>query len=146
MFLGYGLHCYVCNSSEDEACGDPFDEDAAKSSNLWKNCSNPAEADPMSEKLGRRPKTVYWDNQTGNYSRISYSFCRKTTQKSNVFSMIKIVCKLFASYCKIEILPAALVGMKEEETRIIRTCGYLHDPKLMPEEGVSDKNADILAN
>jgi len=113
---GYGLHCYVCNSRDQEACQDPFDEEAAKSSNLWKNCDVPAEADPIDPnepnlQNRRHSRTHYMSHETGNMTRIKYSFCRKTVQKT------------------------ALVGMKDEETRIIRTCGFIPDPKLVPEEG-----------
>jgi len=105
---GYGLHCYVCNSNQHEACKDPFDTDAAK--HLRKDCDNPAEADPVdpNDQSGRRSKTTYISSETGNHTRIKYSFCRKTIQK------------------------ASLAGMKEEDRRIVRSCGFLNDTKLAP--------------
>lgn len=81
--LGYGLHCYVCNSNQNEACKDPFDEEAAKASNLYKNCDVPSEADPIdpNEQGRRQSKTHYISSESGNNTRIKYSFCRKTVQK-----------------------------------------------------------------
>jgi len=55
-------------------------------------------------------------NGTANGKKIEYTFCRKTTQKT------------------------ALPGMKDEDKRVIRTCGHLSDGRLDHEEG-EDKNA-----
>jgi len=105
---GYGLHCYVCNSNQHEACKDPFDEHAANSSHLFKNCDVPTEADPVDSNDNRKSKTTYISPETGDNTNIKYSFCRKTIQK------------------------ASLAGRKDEDRRIVRSCGFLNDTKLAP--------------
>ncbi|OXA59845.1 uncharacterized protein LOC110844594 [Folsomia candida] len=89
-------------------------------SNDHEGCKDPFKLEDASSYLrdcGRElNKTRHVDPESGKEVYTNYTFCRKTTQK------------------------ASLVGIKAEDKRVVRSCGYLPDNRLVPDSD-DDKNA-----